>query len=89
MFTLTSTYEREVNLRVQYELRCENLLNKWNTLVDRINAQGGEALFNKEPTATQFSSKEIDQLISLCHPDKHDGREIATALTAKLIKLKK
>lgn len=68
----------------------EDLANKWSDLVDQINAKGGQnfldnAVLNSQP---QFSQEDIRRLISLCHPDKHDGKQIAVEMTQKLLQLK-
>jgi hypothetical protein len=36
----------------------------------------------------QFNAEDIKRLLQLCHPDKHDGKAIATEMTQKLLKLK-
>ena len=69
---------------------AEDLANKWSDLVDQINAKGGQnfldnAVLNPQP---QFSQEDIRRLISLCHPDKHDGKQIAVEMTQKLLQLK-
>lgn len=37
---------------------------------------------------SQFSKDEIKALVSLCHPDKHNGKESAKNMTAKLLDIK-
>lgn len=36
----------------------------------------------------QFSKAEIKSLISLCHPDKHNGKVSANTMTAKLVEMR-
>lgn len=64
------------------------LLSKWNDLVTKINDHGGDAIFDRKPASTQFDKEDINRLLMLCHPDKHGGKEMATKMTAKLIKLR-
>ena len=83
MFVRASKYAR-------LQRKAEDLATKWNYFVDLINSKGGQdfldnAVLNPKP---QFSQEEIRKLISLCHPDKHDGRQIAIEMTQKLLQLK-
>ena len=94
MIVLKSTYDE---LRRRYEaqtamLRSTNtelqtLTMKWNGLVNRINALGGEQFLQSTNRngSSQFSREEIKQLVRLCHPDKHNGSKTASAITAKLL----
>lgn len=81
--------EKDSNL---YQLEFFKLQNKWNSLIARINEKGGEALLNgKYPnnkTQPQFSDDELTKIIMLCHPDKHDGKPMATEMTQKLLSIK-
>lgn len=43
----------------------------------------------KRPTSTQFNTAEIKTLLSLCHPDRHGGKESAKRITQKLLELRK
>ena len=68
------------------------LLKEYNELVELINKKGGEAFLNhgilpnnKKP---QFSQDEIRTLLQLCHPDKHDGKQSAQDITAKLLSMR-
>lgn len=49
--------------------------------LNRVLVNGGHEL--------QFSKKEIQQLLMLCHPDKHDNKPSSIALTQKLIEMKR
>lgn len=40
------------------------------------------------PGDYQFSKEDIKRLITLCHPDKHGGKEMAKEMTQKLIRLR-
>lgn len=35
-----------------------------------------------------FSQEEIKRMIILCHPDKHNGKQMAVDITAKLVKMR-
>lgn len=73
----------------RYEFAFFQLRNKWDALVTRINAKGGEEFLTQDQTQSQFSEAELTKLIMLCHPDKHGGKPMATELTQKLLQLKK
>lgn len=94
MFVKQSTYDNLVsrNRRLERQLAQRHydlaiLVKKWNDLVDRVNARGGEDFLDSEPEQ-QFTGDELKVLISLCHPDKHGGKAIATEMTQKLIELR-
>lgn len=89
------SYEARINI-LEYSYRdvvnrYNNLAKRWTELVERINAKGGEdfldyAVLKGGPT--QFTADELKKLILLCHPDKHDGKPMATEMTQKLLKMK-
>lgn len=94
MFVRQSTYDAKCRAfdsvaRLYYEEVNElaALRQKWNALVGRINKLGGES-FLKAPKPAQFTKEEIQKLILLCHPDKHDGKPMANEMTAKLLTMK-
>lgn len=88
MFVLKSKYE-VMGLRARVaELKYQLLLEEWNTLIRRINRHGGESIFSKKTGAPQFDQEELQKLIQLCHPDKHDGKKMASDMTVKLLALK-
>lgn len=62
----------------------ESLLVQWNGLVSKIN-KGDYVL--AENAQVQFSPEEIEQLIRLCHPDKHGQCQTAITMTQKLLSL--
>lgn len=39
--------------------------------------------------ASDFSDDDLKKLIMLCHPDKHNGKSIATEITTKLLLMRK
>lgn len=71
--------------------RYNNLIDEWNGLVRQINERGGQAFLDGQMPSqqnTQFSEAELRTLLSLCHPDKHGGKESATRITQKLIAMR-
>jgi hypothetical protein len=100
MFILRSTHEKEIRrLKAEAKLimsdlgvarnRYDQLIDKWNKLVARVNARGGESFLSGETAPRQFTKDELRQLIALCHPDKHGGSQAANDITAKLLSLRK
>ena len=89
MFVRQSTYDREVRKRIEAECDFEMAIAKYNNLVNRINRLGGEEFLNKASTSKQFDRSELNVLISLCHPDKHNGKSSANNMTSRLIELRK
>ena len=67
------------------ELRYYELGRKWDLLVTRINEMGGQKFLDGE---AQLDQSEIKKLISLCHPDKHNGKVVATEMTQRLLELR-
>lgn len=73
-----------------WQQQYKQLQQRWNDLVTRINEHGGEEIFERNAAKnSQFTPEEIDKLVRLCHPDKHNNSQAATELTAKLLKLRK
>jgi hypothetical protein len=72
--------------------KYNNLNDQWNALVARINSLGGDyfLLHAKIPAdqTPQFTADDLQRLIQLCHPDRHDGKPLATQMTQKLLKVK-
>ncbi len=71
--------------------RYNNLIDEWNGLVQKINERGGKAFLDGQMSNqqnTQFTPDELRTLLSLCHPDKHGGKESATRVTQKLIAMR-
>ena len=67
------------------ELRYYELGSKWDLLVTRINEMGGQKFLDGEALLDQ---SEIKKLITLCHPDKHNGKDVATEMTQRLLELR-
>ncbi|GEM_PF-4402544 len=83
MFVTKSKYEK---LQREHGV----IVARWNSLVKRINRLGGEQFLQHARIAPpqQFNADDVQRLIMLCHPDKHDGKAIATEMTQKLLRLK-
>jgi hypothetical protein len=97
MLVLKSKYKQ---LEIEYSvLRCmvDHLLSSIEVYKERaINLElelERERLFGARSRSTSsvlsnFDDKEIKTLLSLCHPDKHDGKESAVRMTQKLLELR-
>jgi len=89
MIVLQATYDREVRRRIKAENEFDAALSMYNALVRRINRLGGEDFLSKKSSSKQFDRSELNVLISLCHPDKHNGKSSANIMTSRLIELRK
>jgi len=74
-------------------VELHNLKLRWNSVVDRLNdlqtrVNTGQ-LVAPGVAHSQFSPQEIERLIRLCHPDKHDSSTAANEMTARLLSLRK
>ena len=87
MFVSAKKYEYERKLRMEYQQRYSELVKEWNRVVGEINARGGWCAVMEAPPR-QLDKADIQKLLSLCHPDKHGGKEIAQEMTVKLLKLR-
>ncbi len=91
MFVLQSTYRR-LEAEHAATLRAYRCLNdKWNSLVRQVNSKGGERFLveGKIDGGSPFTVADINRLLSLCHPDKHDGKRVAIEMTQRLLALRK
>ena len=87
MFIRRSTYDK-----LNTDLYCEKIkrsiaVEEYNALVKRINEHGGEVLFCNRVNS-QFNDVEINQLLRLCHPDRHANSKTATEMTQKLLSIR-
>lgn len=93
--TIYNKLARELNSAIlhleTYKKAHARVTGNWNELVERINAKGGEDFLEHGVLnpPSQFSKEEVDRLVRLCHPDKHNGSIVANEITKKLLKLKK
>ena len=69
------------------KLKYTALLRDYNFLVDTINNATAKKTFDVK-TNLEFTPEELKKLITLCHPDKHDGSKIAEEMTAKLLEMR-
>lgn len=102
MIVLQSTFDKvrqqrdhEQSKGIQFQIKYSALLSRWNELVGKINAKGGDdfLLYGKidkssSKTVHQFTDDELRSLLQLVHPDKHGGKESAVRLTQKINELR-
>ncbi len=97
MFVRQSTYDKmkqraEIAEAAYWEKRreCNKHIEEWNAMIKGYNKILSEVKtlrpFLNSPK--QFTQEEIQKLILLCHPDKHDGKPMAVELTQRLIKMR-
>jgi hypothetical protein len=91
MLTSSAKYDR---LRAEHSALIaafKGLLEEWNKLVGRINNLGGERflvsarIVHGDPS---LSDDDPRKLLLLCHPDRHDGKQMAVEMTQKLLAIK-
>lgn len=73
MFVLRSRYVAALDQLGDSSRKYIALAGRWNELVGRINALGGEGFLRGVRPAPTFTDEELLVLIKLCHPDKHGG----------------
>lgn len=86
--TLADWQYRHYSVREELsELRGEHnrLVERWNRLAEEVNSKGGRDFMDN---AIIFPRDEIKSLLSLVHPDKHNGKESAVRWTQKLLELR-
>jgi hypothetical protein len=99
MFMFTSTHEAQVNelkakirvIDIEYTYiisKHNKLLREWNALIKLINSKGGQDFLDSTPNTSGFTQAEIKSLIYLCHPDKHQQKPSAIAMTQKLLSMR-
>lgn len=71
-----------------YANRSREAVSKYNKLVDEYNKLLESKSGHTVVTSNDFSKKDIDTLLRLCHPDKHDGKESATRMTQMLLEMR-
>lgn len=75
----------------QADREYDKLIRKYDSLVDTHNrlVRAYNEIKGKSPeVSTGLTSDDIKKLVILCHPDKHGNKQIATDMTAKLLKLR-
>lgn len=63
------------------------LLERWNSLAQRINSLGGEE-FLSAGAQLSLTKDDLNRLLMLIHPDKHDGKPLAQDMTKKVLELR-
>jgi predicted ATP-dependent Lon-type protease len=71
-------------LKISQKDRAKDI-DDYNGLVDRYNILSNKVV---EMGNTALSKEEINSLIRLCHPDKHNGKESASRMTQKLLEMR-
>lgn len=70
----------------------KDLVRQWNMLVDVVQEAGGvdvlRAIIDKKDDAI-IDADMLRKMINLCHPDKHDGKAVASEVTDYLLKLRR
>lgn len=61
------------------------VVSRHNDVVDLCEQLHSE--LKTQAVSSQFTQQELKSLVRLCHPDKHNGKQIANDLTAKLLDL--
>lgn len=100
MFVRQSTHDKlrrelyDTQVQANYNtVKYNILLKEYNDLVRQINEKGGQAflkhgsIYGRQPevkTVKQFTDEELKQLLRLVHPDKHNGRDVATKMFQKI-----
>lgn len=91
MFTLNSTHDRLKRELESFKAKHSALTIRWNELVARVNAHGGEAFLDGDvphpwlkKEELQFTQDELRSLIQIVHPDRNGGSEVSTRLSKKI-----
>lgn len=82
-------HDAHMNLMQKYT----GLHHEWDNLVARINAKGGERFLKHGViyagrAPAQLTKDDIKRLLSLVHPDKHNGKQSAVEMTQKLLSMR-
>ncbi len=90
MFGLTSERKlRQAELTSSVSVIALTLkLQEWQEAYNELRAEHDRLRSNYDQLsgiAGEFSDEDVDRLIRLCHPDKHNGSEASNAITAKLL----
>lgn len=83
---------KENNLMLKEDLYShKRLIKKQQDIIELYESELRTLERNqlKQNSTGQFTDSEIKSLISLCHPDKHNGKASATNITQKLLKMRK
>lgn len=85
MFVLKSKYDR---LQREYDQLLE-LACDINTRYENLQHEYREyrVYYKSNSTTHQFTDQELKSLLNLIHPDKHNGKQSATNMTQKVLRL--
>jgi hypothetical protein len=78
-------YEQLADVRLA---RFNQLVRKWNHLVDQVNAAGGISALNRSTNQTVLTASDIKRMLQLCHPDRHRNSELSVQITQRLLALR-
>lgn len=94
MLVRQSTYDSMTGKAVAYKQAFDALQHKWNVLVRRINAKGGEDFLihgtmpdktiRQQDQSGQFTPEEMRKILQAMHPDRNPGSELAVTITRKI-----
>jgi len=84
MFVSSKKYNELASDAAEILEKYEKLIRKWNKLINRINAKGGESFLD----TPRLTESEINKMIRLCHPDKHDQSAVSVEITKKLLSMR-
>ena len=91
-FVLKSKYDKMVSLYNEVYKNREEWMMKFYRQLDITSSAIYELDHYKkmvDECLPQFSDDDLRRLIQLCHPDKHDGKQMAQDMTAKLQAMRK
>ncbi len=92
MFVTTTRYNNLLEDYKTLKTEFSQQITKWNDLVTTINNKGGEDFLENAQILQDkvlLEKSDIKKLISLCHPDKHRGKDTAIEMTQKLLLVRK
>lgn len=85
MFVTKSKYDSLVRKYSDLVDLHADAVSTANKLVERINEKGGKEFLDH---GIVFSEEDLDKLIRLCHPDKHQGSKNSESATKLLLKMR-
>jgi len=89
MFVLKSKYDlvnQELSESVSFLRKALVLINEKNREILRLTTKVSDLELKKETSA--FTQEEIQAMIRLCHPDKHNNSDTANNITKKLLSVR-
>lgn len=89
MFVLKSKYDlvnQELSESVSFLRKALVLINEKNREILRLTTKVSDLELKKETSV--FTQEEIQAMIRLCHPDKHNNSDTANNITKKLLSVR-